>query len=500
MAAGQERQEPETFAQEVQEDKAAAGRHIHSIRISSNIDPEKAWLYDLNQENFKKLTPEQQEEWLAHQKEAMERFPEALERMENSMKSIILAQGESIKEAHLILADMLGDMRKMMSESFKSLFNADVLEYTKEVLQRLSEETKETLQEIEENNTEDTPKSTPRQARNKAIEKGAIMTIENRVASLSSKELADALTGHAIFLLPSDSKNFVFDKGKLNSLSLSGDKLLPAEKIYTAVLMAILKMVLQSQNQTGDYYITFYVNSICRELKIDPREFSSKRKENSEYNKLSMKEKRLATLVNIISLFDRAVAKLPDGSFYRVLSFSSYDAESDTMTIDAPYLFKIKEMEEAKMTNILLHGSIAQESNFAAVELANRILTGLKQRGLRPDPKTDKDIERENNGEPPLKKVTYKVKYSTLISDCPMLENELLKIETESTKNKSQKKNKKLKDVFGAAYRIIRDKSDAFTYYKNLTFSVMNSKTDAIITPTQSQLNGNLIITHEGKN
>ena len=81
-----------------------------------------------------------------------------------------------------------------------------------------------------------------------------------------------------------------------------------------------------------------------------------------------------------------------------------------------------------------------------------------------------------------------------------MLENELLKIETESTKNKSQKKNKKLKDVFGAAYRIIRDKSDAFTYYKNLTFSVMNSKTDAIITPTQSQLNGNLIITHEGKN
>ena len=148
MATGQERQEPEIFAQEVQEGKEAAGRHIHSIRISSNIDPEKAWLYDLNQENFKKLTPEQQEEWLAHQKEAMERFPEALERMENSMKSIILAQGESIKEAHLILADMLGDMRKMMSESFKSLFNADVLEYTKEVLQRLSEETKETLQTL----------------------------------------------------------------------------------------------------------------------------------------------------------------------------------------------------------------------------------------------------------------------------------------------------------------------------------------------------------------
>ena len=41
MAAGQERQEPETFAQEVQEGKKAAGRRVHTIRIKSNIDPEK---------------------------------------------------------------------------------------------------------------------------------------------------------------------------------------------------------------------------------------------------------------------------------------------------------------------------------------------------------------------------------------------------------------------------------------------------------------------------
>lgn len=469
-----------------------------SIRIKSSIDPEKAWLYDLNQENFKKLTPEQQKEWIAHNEESLKRLPEALEHMKESIKSILEIQNESIKETPLILTDMLDNMEKIL---FKNLFSADILEYTKEVLQRLSEDAKETIQEIEENHTEDTPKDNPQQARSKAIEKGATMTIGNRVASLSSKELANALTGHAIFLLPDSSKNFVFDElGKLNSLSLNNNKLLPAEKTYTAILMAILKMVLQSQNQTGDYYITFYVNSICRELKIDPREFSSKRKNNSDYDKLTMREKRFATLVNIISLFDRAIAKLPDGSFYRVLSFSSYDAESDTMTINAPYLFKIKEMEESKMTNMLFHGSITQEPNWAAVELANRILTGLKQRGLRPDPKTAKDIEKENNGEPPLKKVTYKVKYSTLIKDCPMLEGELQKIETENTKNKSQKKNKKLKDVFGAAYRIIKDKSDAFSYYKNLTFSTINSKTHAITTPTQSQLNGNLIITHEGKN
>lgn len=498
MAAGQERQEPEIFTQEVQEDKGAAGRHIHTVRIKSSIDPEKAWLYDLNTD-INSLTLEQKEEYIAHQKEAIKRLPEALERMRDSIKSIVDIQQESMKTAPLILADALDDMTKTLFESFKDLYSTDVLEYTKEVLRRLSEDAQEAIQALKDD-TEEKPKDNPQQARNKAIEKGAIMTIENRVASLSSKELADALTGHAIFLLPDSAKEFMFDDlGKLNSLSLKNNKLLPAEKTYTAILMAVLKMVLQSQNQTGDYCITFYVNSICRELKIDPRKFSTKRKDDSEYDKKTMREKRLATLVSIISLFDRAVAKLPDGSFYRVLSFSSYDAESDTMTINAPYLFKIKEMEEAKMTNTLFHGSITQEPNWAAVELANRILTGLKQRGLRPDPKTEKDLERENNGESPIKKVTYKVKYSTLIKDCPMLEEELQKIENESTKNKSQKKNKKLKDVFGAAYRIIKEKSDAFSYYKNLTFSAINSKTHAITTPTQSQLNGNLIITHEGK-
>ena len=63
MAAGQERQEPETFAQEVQEDNEAAGRHIHTIRIKSSIDPEKAWLYNANTD-IESLTPEQKKEYI----------------------------------------------------------------------------------------------------------------------------------------------------------------------------------------------------------------------------------------------------------------------------------------------------------------------------------------------------------------------------------------------------------------------------------------------------
>lgn len=84
MAAGQERQEPETFAQEVQEGKEAAGRHIRTIRLKSNIDPEKAWLYNANTD-ITSLTPEQREEYIAHVK----KLPEALERMKKTMREFL---------------------------------------------------------------------------------------------------------------------------------------------------------------------------------------------------------------------------------------------------------------------------------------------------------------------------------------------------------------------------------------------------------------------------
>lgn len=70
-----------------------------SIRIKSSIDPEKAWLYDLNQENFKKLTPEQQKEWIAHNEESLKRLPEALERMKKRMNEFFdsIYSNDSVK-------------------------------------------------------------------------------------------------------------------------------------------------------------------------------------------------------------------------------------------------------------------------------------------------------------------------------------------------------------------------------------------------------------------
>lgn len=84
MAAGQERQEPETFAQEVQEGKDAEGRRVHTIRIKTNIDPEKAWLYNANTD-IESLTPEQKEEYL----ERLKKFPERLAQMKKTLRELL---------------------------------------------------------------------------------------------------------------------------------------------------------------------------------------------------------------------------------------------------------------------------------------------------------------------------------------------------------------------------------------------------------------------------
>lgn len=88
-----------------------------SIRIKSNIDPEKAWLYDLNKENFDKLTPEQQKEWIAYQQESIKRLPEALERMKKTMREFLdsIYSNDSV-EIYQNAAAVLREKKKLTEE------------------------------------------------------------------------------------------------------------------------------------------------------------------------------------------------------------------------------------------------------------------------------------------------------------------------------------------------------------------------------------------------
>ena len=400
-------------------------------------------------------------------------------------------------------------------------------------------------------------KASPRSA---AVEKGALMTIGGRIASYSTDDLKDALNAYSIYRLPSnvDRKQAFDDTGKLNVLMLQDKPLEGLTQIHTAFLMAVVQAVSLTQIDDGDNTISFYLPAICRELGIDPRTYSSKRRAGQDYA-----EMRLAAMLDIITPFDPFVGRTPDDSFYRFLTFVSYDKDSETMTISAPYFFRLKAIAKQRATgqkhpqlNRLMHSSAVNEPNRAAVELANRILTGIVTRGVRADyrtykaePKrakttvthTSKDGQRtttttvydtgsQTDDTPaPSKTVTYKVKYQTLIEDCPQLKSELDEIingkgkaereaeernasaeEIKKAREKDKKTipqrvNKKLKDVFTAAFRIIAEKSDAPARYLDFTLptttrTVKGKKSKAYDVPTKSTLARCMVITHRGRN
>lgn len=121
------------------------------------------------------------------------------------------------------------------------------------------------------------------------------------------------------------------------------------------------------------------------------------------------------------------------------------------------------------------------------------------------------------------------MKFQTLIDDCPQLKNELDEIingkgkaereaeergasaeeikqaRAKDKKTIPQRVNKKLKDVFTAAFRIIAEKSDAPARYLDFTLptttrTVKGKKSKAYDVPTKSTLSRYMIITHKGRN
>lgn len=124
---------------------------------------------------------------------------------------------------------------------------------------------------------------------------------------------------------------------------------------------------------------------------------------------------------------------------------------------------------------------------------------------------------------PKAKTYSYKARFSTLIADCPQLQSELEEIRNgqgaaekaardgkkkaeeiaaarrSDHKNDSQRINKKLKDTFTAAIRIIMEKSDIPKYYAAV--EIKTAPLDTFKAPTNSTVNtGTLVITHKGKN
>lgn len=377
-------------------------------------------------------------------------------------------------------------------------------------------------------------KPTPRAL---AADIGAIMTLEGHLAAYTSDDLKDALTSKNIFKLPANlgdvSKAFD-EQGRLNPLAIDDKSLESVEDVHAAFLMAIAAMVETSSDWEDEHKktLTFYIPKVLSELGIDPRPFSKERTRTPDGDAPNMADLRFKAAIELITPFELHVGRMPNKQLYRLLAFDSYDPNSETMTIATPYLFSVKRYKErlkGPQLHKYLRGSVANESNHAAVELANRIIVGVARRGTsankadqprrKPAPekytgesfvsaadyyesKEDRRLAREHaraalkraidladdkGRDRALKKladfeadvtredyefahplVVYKPYYNTLLADCPMLANELAAIEADrSNPHRWQAYNAKLKNTFEVAFRIIAEKSELPAHYRD---------------------------------
>lgn len=320
---------------------------------------------------------------------------------------------------------------------------------------------------------------------------------------------------------------------------------------------------IREYNSKDNPSIGVYLPAFFREAHIDPRprtrteETDSTtgetkkvlRKRQQRADDQTIKQERLQRFIEFMKPLDNRVGIIQGEGYYTVARFLSWDEATDTAFIAIPFEIKLAEVarlhaDRHSAISTIFRADILTE-NQAAVELANRIAVGLIERGVTtadrstyqndsprkpikkkttktaPDgtktveeltfaPETETTVTKTRTDEngvtttvtgTPQKKKTYsyRVRFSTLIADCPQLQQELAEIRNGSSTDKSQRINKKLKDTFTAAIRIIMEKSDIPKYYAGV--EVRTAPFETFKAPTNSTVNSSdLVITHKGKN
>lgn len=392
--------------------------------------------------------------------------------------------------------------------------------------------------------------------RRKAEQAGSLPQEKTMLATISSQDFGFSyLTNEVCKLLPGDARSFMVDgQGQLNIYQLTSDGrpisevLQELEQIPTGFLMLLLQRAWRFNDiRESDTNITvpLYLPEIFDAVGVDVRPIER----DTEKKKLvkidtgkTMAELRLDKFMELLEPLHRTAAWFGN-DLYAIATFNRYDATTETIYVNMPYMLKL--VEHAKLSSpdysiiqSAFNADVMNE-NPTTVEVANRIIMGVRTRGTSyPDQRRGKAVEptkekvtvtrkdgtrvitersfdthtitktkTDENGiittvTAPVRKedrtYTWREKFSNIIADCPQLRHALDEIRNGNGADKSQRINKKLKDVFTGAVRIIMEKSDAPKYYKDLT--IRTGHFDAFKAPTNSTLNSELIITNHGKN
>ena len=384
-------------------------------------------------------------------------------------------------------------------------------------------------------------KNPKKSARQLAAEKGAIMTIGGRLADVSNKDYSgwlDERPNKYAYVSYTGDKHY-FDKIDADPEGRLHDRLVRSieeqdkrarkairegrffdgrppehEHINAAVLQALLKVALDNPRSMEGRYFFVHVPTLAKELNehyktsLEEYDEAGELKEGAaeirqeERGKETYQHPNFMDLITDLNYWVGVIDNMPT----RIVSINQVDYKSNTIRIDAPYIYdvirandekrKLEAEKKGKMLikpgyNYLLHTGIATEKDKIAVDLATTIINRILQRGTRnyepaeeaeePAP-TAAELQAETE-EP--KRITLKIKYSDLIEETPAL-----KMAYNGAKQKY--KYDILNRKFKTAFRILKNKTDIYEYYINL--DIPN------IPPTPRTLDSFLIITHQGIN
>lgn len=412
----------------------------------------------------------------------------------------------------------------------------------------------------EETAKEDKPQDEQKPTISTARDAGAITTLGNHVATIADKLYQACFTARDLRQLPGKHDDFMFDAaGKLMEISLNGEPLQPLDDIHTGFLMALLQVAnlvdIREYNAHDNPNVGIYLPAFFRETGIDPRPrewdkaTNAIKKRTAAADDQEIKKLRANRFIEFMRPLDNRLGIIEGEGYYTIARYSSWDEKKDIAYISMPYEIKLVELarlhtDRHSAISTIFHANILTE-NQAAVELANRIAVGLIERGVtrsqadtyksetprkpykkqttrteadgtktteilhyqpEPEPVTVERQHIEENGDvitttstnPRPRIFRWEARFDTLISACPQLRRELDAIRSGGGKDKPQRVNKKLKDTFTAAIRIILEKSDAPQYYEGL--EIKTGRLDTFKAPTNSTLKDKLVITHRGKN
>ena len=347
------------------------------------------------------------------------------------------------------------------------------------------------------------PAETPRSKRTGAEATGALTTIGQRLLVPSDPEFQNAFVSK----VNSDIGIFVIEK--LTDIQLRNDGLelsflengisdildankrtgaRPLQDADTGLLRAMAKGAYITRIRSDSMTTSFYLPAFCEELGIEGTH--DKGAENRA-------EARKRQVLDWIDSMGSVWGKLPNRSqWWKVFSVIGYDPKTEIVTVAMPYFNQLlAEIERKQQRQLdagkeyyigycdLLHANAANERNQAAVELATRVLIGVQQRGGIPDKKLKQNKYKAIRSETLC---TWKITCAGLIAECPQMQD---KINAQPTTNG---KNKMMQRAFTSMYKILRKKSDLFTYYKDVKITE--------VIPTSRTRTTEIIVTHHGLN